>query len=193
MITSHPRDGAIPCLASVPLAKGETILEIACCDVGIESVVKTIEGTSSHGSNDVMCTACEMAVVWMQNRLKQNQTQEQVLNHINQLCGRLPSPVGDSSVNCGAISSMPIISFTLEARHLTSQLSSPMLSLSLEPNCRSHDVCGKPLHHCSPIIAAVVFVETASNTHSFASVTLASAKTLAKAQLHHGPQLHSLG
>ncbi|KAK8923854.1 Aspartic proteinase oryzasin-1 [Platanthera zijinensis] len=81
--------------------------------VGIESVVKAIEGTSSHGSNDVMCSACEMAVVWMQNKLKQNQTQEQVLNHINQLCGRLPSPVGDSSVDCGAISSMPIISFNI--------------------------------------------------------------------------------
>ncbi|KAK8914000.1 hypothetical protein KSP39_PZI023589 [Platanthera zijinensis] len=81
--------------------------------VDIESVVKAIEDKSSHSSNDVMCSACKMAIVWMQNRLKKNQTQEKVLNQINQLCGRLPSPVGDSFIDCGAISTMHIISFNI--------------------------------------------------------------------------------
>ncbi|XP_020268108.1 phytepsin-like isoform X2 [Asparagus officinalis] len=78
--------------------------------IGIESVVSN--GKSSVGS-DVMCNACEMAVVWMQNQLKQNQTQEAILNYINDLCERLPSPMGESAVDCSVLSSMPSITFTI--------------------------------------------------------------------------------
>ncbi|RWW34457.1 hypothetical protein GW17_00000778 [Ensete ventricosum] len=60
-----------------------------------------------------VCRVCEMAVVWMQNQLRQNQTQEHVLNYINELCERLPSPMGESSVDCAAISLMPEVSFTI--------------------------------------------------------------------------------
>ncbi|KAL3820732.1 hypothetical protein ACJIZ3_006637 [Penstemon smallii] len=79
---------------------------------GIESVVDEKEGRSS-GLRDGMCPACEMAVVWMQSQLKQNQTQDRILNYVNELCERLPSPMGQSSVDCGAISSMPTVSFTI--------------------------------------------------------------------------------
>jgi phytepsin len=79
---------------------------------GIESVVDEKDGKSS-GWHDTMCSSCEMAVVWVQNQLKQNQTQERILNYINELCERLPSPMGESSVDCGSISSMPTISFTI--------------------------------------------------------------------------------
>ena len=50
--------------------------------MGIESVVKNIEkavGTSSEAT----CAACEMAVVWMQNKLKQNETQQHVIDYAN--------------------------------------------------------------------------------------------------------------
>ncbi|KAJ6792163.1 phytepsin-like isoform X1 [Iris pallida] len=77
--------------------------------IGIESVVN---GDKSVGS-DAMCTACEMTVVWMQNQLKQNQTQERILNYINQLCERLPSPMGESVVDCGSLKSLPSVSFTI--------------------------------------------------------------------------------
>ncbi|XP_020249224.1 aspartic proteinase oryzasin-1-like [Asparagus officinalis] len=79
--------------------------------IGIESVVNN--GDKSSVGSDLMCNACEMAVVWMQNQLKQNQTQEAILNYINQLCERLPSPMGESAVECSALSSMPSISFTI--------------------------------------------------------------------------------
>lgn len=42
-------------------------------------------GKLSAGHNDAMCTACEMAVVWMQNQLRQNQTQEQILSYVNEV------------------------------------------------------------------------------------------------------------
>ena len=59
-------------------------LSRARASIGIESVVNNGD-KSSIGRNDAMCNACEMAVVWMQNQLKQNQTQELILNHINQV------------------------------------------------------------------------------------------------------------
>lgn len=51
---------------------------------GIESVVDDKAGRST-GFRDAMCSACEMAVVWMQNQLNQNQTQERILNYANEV------------------------------------------------------------------------------------------------------------
>ena len=53
--------------------------------MGIESVVDENVGKVSGGVRDGMCSACEMAVVWMQNQLSQNQTQQQILNYVNQV------------------------------------------------------------------------------------------------------------
>lgn len=35
--------------------------------------------------HDEMCTACEMAVVWMQNQLRRNQTEEKIMDYINEV------------------------------------------------------------------------------------------------------------
>lgn len=51
----------------------------------IESVVDKESDSESHGLGDEMCSVCEMAVVWMQNQLKRNQTQEMILDYINQV------------------------------------------------------------------------------------------------------------
>ena len=42
-------------------------------------------GKSNGLFNDAMCNACETAVVWMQSQLAQNQTQDLVLQYINQV------------------------------------------------------------------------------------------------------------
>ncbi|KAK6796486.1 hypothetical protein RDI58_004187 [Solanum bulbocastanum] len=80
--------------------------------MGIESVVIEKAGRSA-GPHDGMCSACEMAVIWMENQLRQNQTQDRILDYVNELCERLPSPMGESAVDCGKLSSMPIVSFTI--------------------------------------------------------------------------------
>lgn len=51
----------------------------------IESVVDKSTDKSYDGVHDTMCTACEMAVVWMQNQLKRNKTEEQILDYVNQV------------------------------------------------------------------------------------------------------------
>jgi phytepsin len=53
---------------------------------GIRSIVDDEAGKSNGDlRSDPMCSACEMAVVWMQNQLAQNKTQEVILNYINQV------------------------------------------------------------------------------------------------------------
>lgn len=51
--------------------------------MGIESVVDNTTQKSSNGLRDVMCNACEMAVVWAQSQLKEEKTQDQILNYID--------------------------------------------------------------------------------------------------------------
>ncbi|KAK9676985.1 hypothetical protein RND81_11G114100 [Saponaria officinalis] len=84
--------------------------------MGIESVVDASADKSSGGVHDAMCTACEMSVVWMKNKLKQNETVERILDYANQLCDRLPSPMGQSAVDCSSLSSMPSVSFTIAGK-----------------------------------------------------------------------------
>ncbi|XP_057458098.1 aspartic proteinase A1-like isoform X2 [Lotus japonicus] len=80
----------------------------------IQSVVyKNKENNISDGLNDAGCTACEMAVVWMKNRLRLNETEDQILDYVNALCDRLPSPNGESIVECSTLSKMPNVSFTI--------------------------------------------------------------------------------
>ncbi|KAK9077353.1 hypothetical protein SSX86_005690 [Deinandra increscens subsp. villosa] len=79
----------------------------------IESVVDKNNGMTSAGLNDEMCTFCEMAVVWMQSQIKQNKTQDNIINYVNELCDRLPSPQGESGVDCNSLSSMPNIAFVI--------------------------------------------------------------------------------
>ncbi|KAK4386711.1 Aspartic proteinase A1 [Sesamum angolense] len=79
---------------------------------GIESVVDE-QGGRLSGLHDAMCPACEMAIVWMKNQLEQNKTQDRILSYVNELCERLPSPMGESAVDCGRIPSMPSVSFTI--------------------------------------------------------------------------------
>ncbi|CAN4083762.1 unnamed protein product [Withania somnifera] len=80
--------------------------------MGIENVVYKQAGKSA-GLHDAMCSACEMVVVWMQNQLKQNQTQKHILNYVNELCERLPSLMRHLAVDCGKLSGMPTVSFTI--------------------------------------------------------------------------------
>ncbi|KAG9459981.1 hypothetical protein H6P81_004489 [Aristolochia fimbriata] len=79
----------------------------------IETVVdRQSEKNSTLGENP-LCAACEMAVVWIKNQLRQNITKDRILEYVNGLCERLPSPMGESVVDCNKISSMPTVSFTI--------------------------------------------------------------------------------
>lgn len=80
--------------------------------MGIESVVDEKDGISV-GLHDAMCSACEMAVVWMQNQLKQKVVKEKVFEYVNQLCEKIPSPMGESTIDCNSISNMPNVTLKI--------------------------------------------------------------------------------
>lgn len=41
------------------------------------------------GVHDEMCTFCEMAVVWVQTQIKKNQTEDNILNYVNEVKNKL--------------------------------------------------------------------------------------------------------
>ncbi|XAR52759.1 Phytepsin [Bertholletia excelsa] len=72
--------------------------------------------TQSFAGDDAVCTACEMLVVWVRNQLKQEGTKEAVFHYVNQLCESLPSPMGESAVDCDNLSNMPTLSFRIGSK-----------------------------------------------------------------------------
>ncbi|XP_047314847.1 cyprosin-like [Impatiens glandulifera] len=72
--------------------------------------------TTPGGNSNLMCTACQMIVVFIQNHMRQNETEDQILNFINQFCERLPNPMGESAVDCDSLSSMPNVTLTIGGR-----------------------------------------------------------------------------
>ncbi|WOK97283.1 aspartic proteinase oryzasin-1 [Canna indica] len=84
---------------------------------GISLGIKSVVDDKVEKFNDGMCSYCEMAVMWMQNQLKLNKTLEQMLDYMNELCERIPSPMGESAVDCNSLSSMPVISFNIGGRN----------------------------------------------------------------------------
>lgn len=44
-------------------------------------------------NQDVLCTACEMAVVWIENQLRENQTKERMLAYANEVVCFMHSPI----------------------------------------------------------------------------------------------------
>ncbi|KAL5700584.1 phytepsin [Ranunculus cassubicifolius] len=80
---------------------------------GIEMVV---EKQKKKVGENALCVACEMAVVWARKELKLNQTKDKVFTYINQLCERLPSPMGESVIDCNSVASMPNVSFTIGSK-----------------------------------------------------------------------------
>lgn len=84
----------------------------------VSSNIKTVvekdkEGEKMSAQDDLFCTACELIVAWAQNQLKQKGTKESALNYVNQLCESIPSPMGESVIDCDSVSKMPNITFTI--------------------------------------------------------------------------------
>ncbi|CAH8256648.1 unnamed protein product [Arabidopsis lyrata] len=84
--------------------------ELGLCVFGQETGIKTVVDKER---SSVLCEVCEMAVVWVQTKLKVNETKEKVFEYVNQLCESLPSPAGESIIDCNNIKNMPSVTFTI--------------------------------------------------------------------------------
>lgn len=54
------------------------------CETMFSMIIESVVDKGSSAS-DEMCSVCEMAIVWMQNQLRKNETQEKILDYINQV------------------------------------------------------------------------------------------------------------
>ncbi|XP_071697565.1 aspartic proteinase A1-like isoform X2 [Rutidosis leptorrhynchoides] len=80
----------------------------------VSSNIETVVDKENGGLQDtVFCEVCQMAVIWMQNQLRQAETKEVVLNYVEKLCENIPSPAGESVIDCNSLSKMPNVSFTI--------------------------------------------------------------------------------
>ncbi|VAI90075.1 unnamed protein product [Triticum turgidum subsp. durum] len=91
----------------------------------------TIVAQVNHaiGAEGIISTECKEVVreygemilelLVAQNQLQKNQTKELILDYANQLCERLPSPNGESTVDCHQISEMPDLAFTIANKTFT--------------------------------------------------------------------------
>jgi phytepsin len=101
---------------------GKVCTSLGLCQVGADErrepgIVSVVDKDDALlKGNDPGCQVCEMAVVWAQNQLRQNKTKEQIDAYLNQLCERLPSPNGESAVDCNSLSSMPKVAFTIAGK-----------------------------------------------------------------------------
>ncbi|XBH65442.1 hypothetical protein VPH35_119034 [Triticum aestivum] len=80
---------------------------------GVSFGIRTVVDDETGRSNDAVCHVCEMAVMWAKNQLAQDQTRDLILKYINTLCGYIPSPMGESSVDCKRLASMPDVAFSI--------------------------------------------------------------------------------
>ncbi|XP_010432791.1 PREDICTED: aspartic proteinase A3 isoform X1 [Camelina sativa] len=91
-----------------------------CAFDGTDSVSMGIQSVVDDGAsgllNQAMCSACQMAAVWMESELTQNKTQERILAYAAELCDHIPTQNQQSAVDCEKVSSMPIVSFTIGGR-----------------------------------------------------------------------------
>ncbi|KAK7264826.1 hypothetical protein RJT34_32438 [Clitoria ternatea] len=100
--------------------------EIICVDIGLCShnkshmmndVIETVVHNESRGGSRTrespLCTFCDMIVFWIQVQLKQRNTKEKILKYVDELCEKLPNPVGQTFINCNNIAAMPQITFKI--------------------------------------------------------------------------------
>jgi len=52
---------------------------------GIETVVDRENRKNMSAGDDMLCTVCQMAVVWIKNQLRLDKTKDQVMDYVNQV------------------------------------------------------------------------------------------------------------
>ncbi|EEF43206.1 cyprosin isoform X2 [Ricinus communis] len=99
--------------------------EIVCVDIGLcvynnnsRTVIKTKaddrDGDKSSSLDEsALCTFCEMIVFWIQVQLKQQKAEEKIFKYVDELCEKLPDPMGKSFIDCGDITNMPYVTFII--------------------------------------------------------------------------------
>jgi phytepsin len=93
---------------------GPTILDYLAQGVTPKQICTTIG--ACPGSSG--CSTCQDVVGWVQYFLKRNATREAILKDLDELCNYLPSPMGESLIDCALIPTLPTLHLTIGGRAL---------------------------------------------------------------------------
>ncbi|XP_073525691.1 uncharacterized protein [Phyllobates terribilis] len=80
---------------------------------GLNGVLQSVAEIEVGAENDLHCTLCKMTVIWIQNQLKQQMVKERIIEYVTKLCDSLPASMEQSVLDCGLVSSMPNVTFTI--------------------------------------------------------------------------------
>jgi len=73
-------------------------------------------GVCSNGSRSLKCTGCEEAARLLIKQAQSNATQSKILAEAEKACDLLPSPSGESTVDCSKLDTMPNVTLALGGR-----------------------------------------------------------------------------
>ncbi|KAL2941722.1 Aspartic proteinase A1 [Bienertia sinuspersici] len=73
----------------------------------------------SSVADDLLCSACQMTVIWIQNQMKQGKSNKETLSYVSKLCHNFPAPEGDVQVPCDDIAAMPNLTLTIGNKPFT--------------------------------------------------------------------------
>jgi len=86
----------------------------------LESGVSPQEVCESIGiCPGVLCDSCDTLMYYVELVLKDNATADEVIELLDELCKFIPSPMGESTVDCSKISSLPNVDITLAGKKFT--------------------------------------------------------------------------
>ena len=61
------------------------------CSDNIEMVVGDEFDMEAPAGYNLLCTACKMVIIWIQNQLRREQTKDNIFNYVNQVIKLLKS------------------------------------------------------------------------------------------------------
>jgi len=66
-----------------------------------------------------LCGTCETLMYYLEIALKDNATAKEVLELLDELCTLIPSPMGESTVDCDKVSTLPNVDITISGKLFT--------------------------------------------------------------------------
>lgn len=134
---------------------GPSIIYYLSHDLTPTQVCSTIGACPGSG-----CSTCQDVVGWVQYFLANNATETQILKDLDQLCNYLPSPMGESVIDCNLIPTLPYLTFSIGGQTLAmspeqyivkitqdgqSQCLSGFIGIDLPPQLNVQWILGDPI------------------------------------------------
>jgi len=98
---------------------GQEIIDKVINKLSPEEICDDLQFCNTTQSSGLKCTACKLAAQGAKDLAQSNASIAEIEKGLDEVCKLLPSPEGESSVDCSKLSSMPDITVTLNGKDFT--------------------------------------------------------------------------